>query len=221
MGFVVLIVVCVALFGLAMFVKQYSFWLSLVLVSIMFGCIGGALTNWIFDSFSWGFWIASIGGGLCILGERDEYDSSGSSDDYDVADYGSSSSGNYSSGSSYQSYSSRSSYSSDNDYEERERQRRSAENRASYERDADNAYSRYESYKSEAERYADQADTELRYAEDYERRGREFDDSSALSQASSCRSSAEYCMREARSAKSQADYYYNLYLEYKERARNS
>ncbi len=115
---------------------------------------------------------------------------------------------------------SRSCSSSSEDCEERQRQRQSEENRASYERQADEAYSHYQSYISQAESEESQAETELRYAEDYEYRAREYGDDSARSQASSCRSNARYNQSRAREYRSKADYYYGLYQEYKDRARS-
>ena len=196
MSFVTFIIIAAAIFGLVMLAKYNGiYWLQIILGSCFFGFIGGGITYWIFDSFGWGFIIVAIISGISFFGDHDE-----------------GSSKKYSSSSSYSS-------STNDDYRERQSQIRSGENRASYERQAEEAYSRYQSYISQAESEESQADTELRYAEDYEYRAREYGDDSARSQASSCRSNARYNQSRAREYRSKADYYYSLYQEYKDRAR--
>lgn len=207
MSFITFAIIAAVIFGLAMLAKHNGiYWLQLTLGACFFGFIGGGITYWIFDSFWWGFFIAAVITGISFLGDHEE----SSSSSYSSSDYSSSSS--YSSPRPYVS-------APDDGYEERQRQRQSEENRASYERQADEAYSRYQSYISQAESEESQADTELRYAEDYEYRAREYGDDSARSQASSCRSNARYNQSRAREYRSKADYYYGLYQEYKDRAR--
>lgn len=210
MSFITFIIIAAVIFGLTMLAKHNGiYWLQLTLGACFFGFIGGGITYWIFNSFWWGFIIAGVATGLSFLGDHDEGSSSGNYQPYDY----SSSSNSYSPSRSY-------SPSSNNDYEERQRQRQSEENRASYERQADEAYSHYQSYISQAESEESQAETELRYAEDYEYRAREYGDDSARSQASSCRSNARYNQSRAREYRNKADYYYGLYQEYKDRARS-
>lgn len=206
MSFISYAVLIVVVFAIAMYVKSKGiYWLQIILGIIVFGLVGGCITDLIFGSFKWGFLIMGGVFALRFFADLGSDSSSGSSDgDYGYAS-GSSRSSGYSSGSS--------SWASDSD------DRRSAENRSQYERLADEAYSHYRSYLSDAESYESQADTEMRYAEDYDYRAREYDDSSARSQASSCRSSANYNMSRAREARSKADYYYSQYQDYKERAR--
>lgn len=208
MSFITFIIIAAVIFGLAMLAKHNGiYWLQLTLGACFFGFIGGGITYWIFDSFWWGFFIAAVITGISFLGDHEE----SSSSSYSSSDYSSSSS--YSSPRPYVS-------APDDGYEERLRQRRSEENRASYERQADEAYSHYQSYLSQAESEESQAETELRYAEDYDYRAREYGDDSARSQASSCRSNARYNQSRAREYRSKADYYYGLYQEYKDRARS-
>lgn len=203
MGFFGVLIVAGVLFGLASLAKSKGVrWLQIVFGLLLFGFVGGSLTDWIFHSFSWGFWIGVIGVGLAMLGDSDSSSSySGSSSSRASSDYSSS----YSSGSSYSSSSSSNDRSSD---------------RRQYEYMASDAYSRYQSYLADAERELSQADTELRYAEDYEYRAREYNDSSAASQASSCRSNARYNTSRAEDYRRKADYYYGLYEEYKDKARS-
>lgn len=217
MSLVTIIIIIALIFGLGLLAKHLGiYWLQVTLVICLFGFVGGCITDWIFDSFEWGFAIAAVATGISVFNDNRET-SSTSENVLDYTDYSPSSHSN----SAPMSFSPSSSSSNDDDEEndERERCRKSEEDRSYFEREANNAYSRYQSYVSQAEREEDQADTELRYAEDYEYRAREYDDDSARSEASSCRSKAQYNLSRAREYRSQADYYYGLYQEYKDRAR--
>ena len=200
MSLVTIIIIIALIFGLGFLAKHLGiYWLQVTLVICLFGFVGGCITDWIFDSFEWGFVIAAVATGISVFNDNREI-SSTSENVLDYTDYSSSND-------------------DDEENDERERCRKSEEDRSYFEREANNAYSHYQSYISQAEREEDQADTELRYAEDYEYRAREYDDDSARSEASSCRSKAQYNLSRAREYRSQADYYYGLYQEYKDRAR--
>ena len=85
-------------------------------------------------------------------------------------------------------------------------------------RQADDAYSRYQDYKSMGDDAKSRAETELRYAEDYERRWHDGGDDMDHNSASECYSSARIYLNEAERYYSQADDYYRDYEENKSRA---
>lgn len=189
-------------------------WIIRALGCVFFGAIAGLFGWWIFDTFFTPFII--VAGGFAVFAVIRQFagdDSSYSgSDAMDWSDY-------RSSGSSSSS-SSRSSYrSSSDDSNEREEERQRQSDNSYFSNQASDAYRSYEEYRRRAAEAESQARTYESYADDYEYRARENDDSSLASLAASNRRDADRSYSRAREYEAEADRYYSLYREYKSRVR--
>ncbi|WP_287619536.1 hypothetical protein [Parabacteroides sp.] len=81
--------------------------------------------------------------------------------------------------------------------------------------DYENAMYRYRQYKEDSEKEFDQADTELRYADDYDRKYYDYKDDSYRNYANECRSNAQSRSYEGRQLAAEAQRYYEEAQEYK------
>ena len=192
-------------------------WIIRALGCVFFGAIAGLFGWWVFDTFFTPFIL--VAGGFAVFavirqftGDDSSYSGSSSMDWSDYRSSGSSSS--YSSSSSSRSYRS---YSDDSSEREEERQRQS--DNSYFNNQADDAYRSYEDYRRRAAEAENYARTYEAYADDYEYRARENDDSSLASLAASNRRDAERAYSRAREYEAEADRYYSLYQEYKSRMR--
>lgn len=192
-------------------------WIIRAFGCVFFGGIAGLFGWWIFDSFFTPFII--VAGGFAIFAVicqfSDDDSSYSGSDAMDWSGYRSSgSSSSYSSSSS-----SSSSRSSSYDSNEREEEQQRQSDNSYFNNQADDAYRSYEDYRRRAAEAESRARTYESYADDYEYRARENDDSSLASLAASNRRDADRAYSRAREYEAETDRYYSLYQEYKSRVR--
>lgn len=167
----------------------------LVGASLIPGLIFGGLSYWLFDAFWPSYIVGGIIGVFCGLFGDSESSGRFSSD----------STSTYYPNHTSQSRSSSHAYSSASSESRSSDRSRIEELRRNYQ---DAMYS-YDQYKSRAEQFYDQADTEERYADDYRRKYEEWHEESDLRSAESCCSSASHYRYEGRSCEEKASRYYD------------